>query len=252
MAKPGAIPGTGSVCARQEKTPPILPFTVHKETDRRLRVGRRDAPRPRRALLPPNPNGRRRFRYAQAYLNRSSFGYQTATPRSPRSFHMRLACSECCSKSNHHFPSTGQLEYRGRPVLCEIKAKSASGMPLRLNASGASSPSEIRHFCSLISWNCAEKDGPSGLFSLKTSNFHTRPAQSLVSSSVKYQVVSCPSRVQTSFSKRSSRLACSLHGAVVHARGAQRGNALPAVAVRVHLVPLFGLKPDLASTFQFA
>jgi hypothetical protein len=35
------------------------------ESDQRLRVGRRDAPRPRRALLPPNPTGRRRFRYAQ-------------------------------------------------------------------------------------------------------------------------------------------------------------------------------------------
>jgi hypothetical protein len=44
MAKPAAIPGTGSVCAWQEKTPPILPFTTQMESDQRLRVCRRDAP----------------------------------------------------------------------------------------------------------------------------------------------------------------------------------------------------------------
>jgi hypothetical protein len=46
MEKPGAIPGTGSVCAWQEKTPPILPFTTPMESDQRPRVGRRDAPGP--------------------------------------------------------------------------------------------------------------------------------------------------------------------------------------------------------------
>jgi hypothetical protein len=43
MAKPGAMLGTGSVCARQEKAPPILPFTTQMESDQRRRVGRRDA-----------------------------------------------------------------------------------------------------------------------------------------------------------------------------------------------------------------
>jgi hypothetical protein len=44
MAKPGARLGPGSVCAGQEKTPPIRPFTTPMESDQRLRVGRRDAP----------------------------------------------------------------------------------------------------------------------------------------------------------------------------------------------------------------
>ncbi len=46
MAKPGVMPGTASICAGQEKTPPILPFTTPTESDQRLRVGRRDAPGP--------------------------------------------------------------------------------------------------------------------------------------------------------------------------------------------------------------
>jgi hypothetical protein len=62
------MPATSSVCAGQEKTPSLLPFTSPTESDQRLRVCRRDAPWPRRALLPPNPNGRRRFRYAQPYI----------------------------------------------------------------------------------------------------------------------------------------------------------------------------------------
>ncbi len=44
MAKPGAMPGTGSVRARQEKTPPILPLTTLMESNQRPRVCRRDAP----------------------------------------------------------------------------------------------------------------------------------------------------------------------------------------------------------------
>src|ERR1017187_4689603 len=44
IAEPGAMLGTGSVCARQEKTPPILPFTTPMESDQRLRACRRDAP----------------------------------------------------------------------------------------------------------------------------------------------------------------------------------------------------------------
>ena len=36
--------GTGNVCARQEKTPPILPFTTPMESDQRPRVCWRDAP----------------------------------------------------------------------------------------------------------------------------------------------------------------------------------------------------------------
>jgi hypothetical protein len=35
MAKPGARPGTGSVCARQEKAPPLLPLTIPMERDHR-------------------------------------------------------------------------------------------------------------------------------------------------------------------------------------------------------------------------
>ncbi len=50
MAEPGVRPGTGSVCAGQEKTPPILPFTTQMESDQRLRVCRRDAPGPTNAF----------------------------------------------------------------------------------------------------------------------------------------------------------------------------------------------------------
>jgi hypothetical protein len=46
MAKPGVMPGTESVCAGQEKTPPILPFTTPMDSDQRLRVCQRDAPGP--------------------------------------------------------------------------------------------------------------------------------------------------------------------------------------------------------------
>ena len=38
------MPGTDSVRAGQEKTPPILPFTTQMESDQRLSVCRRDAP----------------------------------------------------------------------------------------------------------------------------------------------------------------------------------------------------------------
>jgi hypothetical protein len=43
MAKPGATPGTGSVRARQEKAPPLLPFTTPMERDQRdpVSVGER-------------------------------------------------------------------------------------------------------------------------------------------------------------------------------------------------------------------
>ena len=44
MAKPGTMPGTGTVRAGQEKTPPILPFSTKMESAQRLHVGRRDAP----------------------------------------------------------------------------------------------------------------------------------------------------------------------------------------------------------------
>ena len=44
MAKPCAMPGTGSVRARQENTPAILSCSTKMESDQRLRVGRRDAP----------------------------------------------------------------------------------------------------------------------------------------------------------------------------------------------------------------
>jgi hypothetical protein len=44
MAEPGAMPGPGSVCAGQEKTPPILPFITPKKSTQRPRVCRRDAP----------------------------------------------------------------------------------------------------------------------------------------------------------------------------------------------------------------
>jgi hypothetical protein len=37
------MPGTGSVRAGEEKPPPILPFTTHKESDQRPRVCRRNA-----------------------------------------------------------------------------------------------------------------------------------------------------------------------------------------------------------------
>jgi hypothetical protein len=44
------MPGTGSVRAGEEKTPPILPFTTHKESDQRPRVCRRNAPGPTNAF----------------------------------------------------------------------------------------------------------------------------------------------------------------------------------------------------------
>ena len=44
MAEPVVMPGTGSVCARQEKAPPILPFITPKKSTQRPRVCRRDAP----------------------------------------------------------------------------------------------------------------------------------------------------------------------------------------------------------------
>ncbi len=50
MAKPGVMLGTGSFCAGQEKTPPILPFTTLIESDQRPRVCRRDAPTPTNAF----------------------------------------------------------------------------------------------------------------------------------------------------------------------------------------------------------
>ncbi len=46
MAKPGVRPGTASVCGRQEKTPPILPFTTQMESDQRPSLCWRDAPGP--------------------------------------------------------------------------------------------------------------------------------------------------------------------------------------------------------------
>jgi hypothetical protein len=39
------MPGTGSVYAWQEKTPPILPFTNPTESDQRPRLCRRNAPK---------------------------------------------------------------------------------------------------------------------------------------------------------------------------------------------------------------
>ena len=65
MADPGVMPGTGSVRAGEEKTPPILPFaTPYGKQSATPRLPAR-SPRPRPTLLPPNPACRRRFRYAQ-------------------------------------------------------------------------------------------------------------------------------------------------------------------------------------------
>jgi hypothetical protein len=49
-----------SVRTGQEKTPPILPFAVDKETDQRPRVCRRDAPGPTRFSGPKGSDEKKR------------------------------------------------------------------------------------------------------------------------------------------------------------------------------------------------